>query len=245
MERSKLKLLKNKRIGNFKLLSFEGNLKKNPLPGNFYMLVDTEDKFYLPRPYSVFHFENNVISFLVKDVGRFSEYLFNMKKDEEIYLLGPYGNNIQIKEKPIFIAGGIGFAPLFFHSSFLNDFIFFFGGMTKKDIICYKFINKEKIFVSTDDGSFGFKGDIVSIFLEKTKEIDLNGREIFACGPKSMLKKLKSCQNEINIPIYFYLEERMGCGFGGCKGCAILTKNGYKLVCKDGPVFRSEEVIFG
>lgn len=244
MERLKVRLLKNEKIGSFQLLKFKGVFKKSPLPGNFYMLSDDSDRFFLPRPYSVFDFADNEIYFLIKNVGRFSDYLFNMKKNDEIFLIGPYGNKVKITKKTIFISGGIGFAPLHFHSKFIKDFLFFFGGRKKEEILCSKFIDKGKIFVSTDDGSLGFKGDVVELFLKKIKEINIKDRVIFACGPRQMLKKIKDNEENIKIPIYFYLEERMGCGFGGCKGCSVLTDSGYKFVCKDGPVFLSKEVKF-
>ncbi len=242
MERLKIKLIRNDKIGNFHLLKFKGKFNNKPLPGNFFMLSDESDRFFLPRPYSVFDFSCDEICFLIKNVGRFSEFLSNLKINYEIFITGPYGNSVKNKKNAIFIAGGIGFAPLYFHSKFTDDFIFFLGGKTKEDIICSKFVNKEKIFVSTEDGSYGYKSNVIDLFLEKIKEINIEGRTIYACGPKQMLKKLKELEDSLKIPIYFYLEERMGCGFGGCKGCAVLTNSGYKLVCKDGPVFLSKEV---
>ncbi len=242
MERLKVKLIRNKEIGSFKILKFIGDFSEIPKPGNFYMLLDDGERFFLPRPYSVFDFERNNIYFLVKNVGRFSDYLFRLKNGDEIFLMGPYGNNAPLTEKAVYIAGGIGFAPLYFHSKFVKDFYFFIGGRNKNDVQCNKIIQGTKIYVSTDDGSYGFKGDVVSLFLSKLKEINFSNTTLFACGPKPMLKKIKEIEMELKIPIYFFLEERMGCGFGGCKGCAVLSLDGYRLVCKDGPVFLSREV---
>ena len=61
----------------------------------------------------------------------------------------------------------------------------------------------------------------------------------YACGPKPMYKALSSV---VKTDGQYSFEERMGCGFGACMGCSILTKNGAKRICKDGPVFGSEEI---
>jgi len=243
LERLKIILKKNEKIGKFNLLCFEGEFHYTPSPGNFYMLSKDNYEFILPRPFSVFDFKNGKIYFLIKKVGRFTDFLFHLKPGEEIFLNGPYGKKIEHFDKIIFIAGGIGFAPLHFHSLFTNDFYFFFGGTTKDEILCHKFIEKN-IFVSTDDGSFGYKGDVLSLFKSHLNKIDFKERKIFACGPRNMLKELKKISEEIKIETYFYMEERMGCGFGGCKGCAIKTINNYRLLCKEGTVFLSSEVIF-
>ena len=63
---------------------------------------------------------------------------------------------------------------------------------------------------------------------------------LYACGPLPMLKAL----TKYNADSQLSLEERMGCGFGACMGCSIQTKNGYKRVCKDGPVFDKEELLW-
>ena len=63
----------------------------------------------------------------------------------------------------------------------------------------------------------------------------------YTCGPTAMLKAVNRAAKTDG---QFSFEERMGCGFGACMGCSIMTKNGAKRVCKDGPVFRGEEIIW-
>jgi dihydroorotate dehydrogenase electron transfer subunit len=67
---------------------------------------------------------------------------------------------------------------------------------------------------------------------------------IYACGPKPMLEAVAKIAAERNIKGYVSLEEKMGCGFGACLGCAVKTTNGYKRVCKEGPVFPLEEIVW-
>ena len=64
---------------------------------------------------------------------------------------------------------------------------------------------------------------------------------VYACGPTAMLKALDPM---IEAGAQYSFEERMGCGFGACMGCTVQTKNGNKRVCRDGPVFRREEVLW-
>lgn len=93
------------------------------------------------------------------------------------------------------------------------------------------------VYISTVDGSYGTKGFVTDIIK------NLNGYSYFyACGPMPMLKAI--CMSISDIHGQVSLEERMGCGFGACMGCTIETQNGYKRVCKDGPVFKKEEVIW-
>ena len=72
---------------------------------------------------------------------------------------------------------------------------------------------------------------------------------ICACGPMPMLRNIANIAKENNIPCQVSLEQRMACGVGACLGCAVAVfdENGqqtYKHVCKDGPVFNAEEVVF-
>lgn len=59
-----------------------------------------------------------------------------------------------------------------------------------------------------------------------------------------MLKEVSKIALKNNVPCQVSLEARMACGLGVCRGCVIETKNGFKAVCKDGPVFESQEVIW-
>ena len=99
-----------------------------------------------------------------------------------------------------------------------------------------------KVYVATDDGSVGFKGNVVDLLRAE----GIKGDMIYSCGPKIMLKFLSMYAEENNIPCQVSMEERMACGIGACVGCVVQIKDGegwaYKKVCKDGPVFDSREV---
>ena len=88
--------------------------------------------------------------------------------------------------------------------------------------------------VTTADGSYGIKGFVT----DALPEYDYY---YFTCGPEPMLKAVyKNAKGDGQ----FSFEERMGCGFGACMGCSHKTVKGYKRVCKDGPVFKKEEILW-
>ena len=145
--------------------------------------------------------------------------------------------------------------------------IVFIGAKTKKQILCTQEFKALDCIVklATDDGSVGFKGrvtDLLRVFLEQapletrqkrplavaSSNLFLMGPakrvRLFSCGPHPMLKAIAEIAGEYKINAQLSLEEHMACGLGACLGCAVMTKAGYKTVCKDGPVFSSEELVW-
>ena len=113
-----------------------------------------------------------------------------------------------------------------------------------------QFLNDEfepfaSVYVATEDGSAGTKGNVLDAIREK----GLNADVIYACGPTPMLKAIKAYAMEQGIECYLSLEEKMACGIGACLACVCQSKDvdhhshvHNKRICKDGPVFRAEEV---
>ena len=101
------------------------------------------------------------------------------------------------------------------------------------------------LYISTEDGSVGTKGNVMDTIREQSLDADI----IFACGPTPMLRAIKAYAEEKKIECYISLEERMACGIGACLACVCKTKEkdahsnvNNKRICKDGPVFLSTEV---
>ena len=123
----------------------------------------------------------------------------------------------------------------------------FIGGRTKKQIVSDKELRKlgVKVYISTEDGSRGYKGLITDLLKRKARAMSYElGVRIYACGPKPMLKEVAKLARQLKIPCQVSLEEYMACGIGTCLGCAVKTRTGFKLVCKDGPVFDAGEIIW-
>jgi dihydroorotate dehydrogenase electron transfer subunit len=209
----------------------------------------------------------NNVGIVYKIVGKGTSLLKEMAVGESVDVLGPLGNGFDLgpvfknKQNALLVSGGMGVAPLIFLAQFIkkknkNIKIEAFIGMdTKKELICLDDLKKLgcKINISTDDGSQGFKG-YVSDMLEKYlfKQQSLNPAPyVYACGPKPMLKALQKTGEKFQIPGQVSLDEMMGCGIGACLGCVINTRDleqpgrpVYKRICKDGPVFDINQIIW-
>jgi len=106
--------------------------------------------------------------------------------------------------------------------------------------------------IATDDGSLGFNGPVTACLADWLKKNDSLSQEtaIFACGPEAMLAKVAEIAAGRKIECQVSMERMMACGIGVCQSCAVECKvegskdTAYKLCCKDGPVFDSNEVIF-
>lgn len=106
--------------------------------------------------------------------------------------------------------------------------------------------------VATDDGSAGYHGFITDCLAEWLSNSSLPTKDIviYSCGPESMLAKMAQLAKEKNIDCQLSLERRMACGIGLCQSCAVecrvpgSNETTYKMCCKDGPVFNSNEVVF-
>ncbi|MDE7306018.1 MAG: dihydroorotate dehydrogenase electron transfer subunit, partial [Clostridia bacterium] len=157
------------------------------------------------------------------------------------------GFNLDGYKKIAVIGGGVGIFPLIATiRENLNDKEFYsFMGFRNKAAVCLldELEKSKSLIVTTDDGSYGEKGNVVEAYLKRSDEIKADA--IIACGPPVMLKVLKQQLEESGskIPCFVSLEERMGCGVGACLVCVCKKSDGENArVCKDGPVFNINEV---
>jgi len=226
----------------FKLI-IEGNTSTVKRAGQFVNIQI--DNFYLRRPISVCDYDDNTITLIYKILGEGTEALSKYRVGDYLDLLVGLGNGFNVDaecQKPLVIGGGVGVPPLYNLTKKLLEkgknptLVICFN--TEKEIFLYnEFKNLGlNVFVATLDGSFGTKG----YFSNVIKENCLNYDYYYACGNLPMIKNIHSFM-QVEGQISF--EERMGCGFGGCMGCSIKTRNGYKKVCTD-TVLLSNEVIF-
>jgi dihydroorotate dehydrogenase electron transfer subunit len=151
----------------------------------------------------------------------------------------------------------MGVAPLIFLAEKLTErktqnskhkTLVLIGAKTKKQILCEKEFKELgcDVKIATDDGSMGFQGKVTALLkkvLPGTRYL-VPGTTIYACGPKPMLKEISRFSQRYDIPAQLSLDEHMACGIGVCLGCVVKTKAGFQRVCKDGPVFKAEEIIW-
>ncbi len=225
------------------------NIAEEAKPGQFCNIkVNDSISPLLRRPFSICDIENDIISFQFNLVGEGTKILSQKKKGEVLNIIGPLGVGFDISgdyENVIIVAGGIGAAPFPFlikNISKNKNIISFVGGRSKKDIVEYKLKN---IIASTDDGSEGFHGNVVQLLDSEIIKYDSDNTKIFACGPNPMLRALSQFTIEKGFDCEISTESVMACGFGICQGCNVegAHSDRFLLVCKDGPVFKAEDVI--
>jgi dihydroorotate dehydrogenase electron transfer subunit len=148
---------------------------------------------------------------------------------------------------PLVIAGGIGIASVFpFLEAHQGRAFVFYGARSGDEIFMLDELKEmsREVFISTDDGSSGTKGNVAGLldnYLDRNR-MDISRYVLYACGPHPMLKAVSKVAASRGIAAYLSMEEHMACGLGACLGCVVKTKTGYKRVCKEGPVFNSEEI---
>lgn len=250
MKINDVRILKNIKIAKdiYKMVVYSSEMAKETGPGQFYefKVSSTYDPI-LRRPISIGLVEKDLLIFYYKIVGKGTKLMTQFKEGDYINILGPLGKKFPIyKDKVVLvIGGGIGIAPLIFLSEHLklnNNRVKFLSGFhSKKEIYIedlYSILPPDDIKIFTDDGSKGSKGFPTDNLEGLIDNYDL----VYSCGPEIMMKKINKIAFQKDIPVYYSLEEIMGCGVGVCMGCAVETVDGYKLVCKDGPIFKGREL---
>ena len=204
------------------------------------------DGLYLRRPISVCNYNDGELTLIYKVVGKGTDLMSQMAEGTQLDVLTGLGNGFNIDhecEKPLLVGGGVGVPPLY---RLTRDLItrgkkvtVVLGFNTESEIFYVEKFEAlgAKVIIATADGSVGVKGFVTNAIAESGVDADY----FYSCGPLPMLKAL--CQG-LEIDGEVSLEERMGCGFGICMGCSIQTTKGAKRVCKEGPVFKKEEVIW-
>lgn len=269
MYQGKMKILVNDKIAPeyYKMALSAPEIIKTAIPGQFiHIKVSDSYEPLLRRPFGIHSIRNkDTIEILYRVVGKGTALLSEKKAGEELDVLGPLGNGFEINkeriEKVTLIAGGAGVAPLFFLTQKLIDYskniMVLIGARTKELIFCeqeFKDLGLD-VQIATEDGSYGHKGLVTDLLWSLFHPlIPASGGQhhltplLFACGPSIMLRAVTNFSIKNNLPSQLSLESQMACGVGACLGCAIKVKNGtktlYKRVCKDGPIFEANEIIW-
>lgn len=204
--------------------------------------------------------ERDFMEFSVKKCGCLTTFLHEAEVGQQITVRGPYGNGFPVEsdfvgKDLVFIAGGIGLAPLHSvinycraKSANYGSLQVIYGARTKNDLVDYDEIVNDwqndknmSVHLTIDNAQDDWSGHVgfIPAYVKELKP-DLS-KTILMCGPPIMIKFTLAALKELGFnekQVYTTMELRMKCGIGKCGRCNI----GNKYVCKDGPVFRFDEL---
>ncbi|TSA13081.1 MAG: dihydroorotate dehydrogenase electron transfer subunit [Deltaproteobacteria bacterium] len=221
-------------------------------PGQFLMLRvgQTLDPL-LRRPFSIHAVhDSRTVDILYRVVGKGTNLLTAIKKGGKLDIVGPLGRGFSWREDlpSLFVAGGMGIAPLFFLAQIITQngtgakTSVLIGARNKIELLCVKELKAMGLQVeaATEDGSAGKRGLVTDLL---TRKIITSRPVLYTCGPYPMLRAVAHLAREHGLSCQVSLESFMACGLGACLGCVAEMRNGDLVrVCKEGPVFDAYEV---
>jgi len=215
-------------------------------PGQFVMVRCGD--YLLRRPLSVHQADGGEMALLLTIVGKGTRWLSQRKTGESIDIFGPLGNGYSIhpdSKHLLLVAGGIGIAPLVFLAQQAAKLgcsaTLLLGAKTATELYPQRLLPSGiELIIATEDGSGGKRGLVTDLTPEYAEWAD----QVFACGPMPMYKTMAQMPELRNKPVQISLEVRMGCGLGVCYGCTVKARSGLKQVCKDGPVFNLDDILW-
>jgi dihydroorotate dehydrogenase electron transfer subunit len=264
----KCRVLDHQQTGSrfYKLTLLSKYISAHAEPGQFVEVKCTDGYDpLLRRPISLHRInpEHETFELFYEVVGKGTELLTKFTVGAELDVLGPLGSGFKIdpaKKIHLLVGGGMGVAPLRALAEAIKGpgtrvqgpggkaIYSLIGAKTKEGILCEADLKtvSDQVVISTDNGSYGKKGFISDLLIGLLDNTLATGSwtlaTIYACGPKPMLKAVAEISWQKKIDCQLSMEERMACGIGACKGCAVKTVSGYKMACKDGPVFDAREI---
>lgn len=249
-----LKVVANERLApNFALLKLQGDEPlPDMLPGQFAEIrVDNAPNTFLRRPISINFVDRqqNSIWFLIQLVGEGTKRLATLELGAIVNVLLPLGNGFAMPlrpaEKLLLVGGGAGIAPmLFFGKQLMMEDIrptFLLGARTASMLLqLNEFSKYGDVYTTTEDGSHGEKGFVTQHSILRSQHFD----RIYCCGPKPMMVSVAKYAKANGITCEVSLENKMACGLGACLCCVENTTSGNVCVCKEGPVFNINDLLW-
>lgn len=222
-------------------LRLHGDVSAVTAPGQFVSIK--LNGFFLRRPFSVCDWESGGLTVIYKVLGGGTRSMAALPEGAPLDTLTGLGNGFDLScsgDAPLLTGGGVGAAPLYGLAKRLTaqgkrvTAVLGFNHASERFLADEFSALGARTVLLTADGSAGRRG-LVPDGMALAGEYS----HLYACGPEAMLRAVyERCRTSGQ----FSLEERMGCGFGACMGCSCQTKDGHKRVCRDGPVFRKEEL---
>lgn len=237
-------------------------------PGQFVEVrVDGSPSTFLRRPISINFVDRaqNELWLLVAVVGEGTRRLAQMKSGDTLNCLLPLGNGWTLpvnsisaddnsangasasdaQARHLLVGGGVGVAPLLYLGAELQkegfEPTFLLGARSAKDLLMLdSFRQYGRVFITTEDGSCGERGFVPQHSVLQTESFDM----IHTCGPTPMMKAVARYARQAQVACEVSLENLMACGLGACLCCVEKTTEGNVCVCKEGPVFNINRLLW-
>ncbi len=221
-------------------------------PGQFVEVrVDNSPTTFLRRPISINFFDKdrNELWLLVAAIGDGTRHLAELQSGDSLNCVLPLGNGFTMpadkSKKLLLVGGGVGVAPLLYFGKCFKDMggrpTFLLGARTAKDLLELELFKElGDVYITTEDESEGEKGFVTNHSILKTETFN----QISTCGPKPMMVSVAKYAASNNINCEASLENMMACGLGACLCCVEKTTKGNLCVCKQGPVFNINQLLW-
>ncbi|MFA6474575.1 MAG: dihydroorotate dehydrogenase electron transfer subunit [Patescibacteria group bacterium] len=230
---------------NVKGFTFNFN-NLNSQPGQFVML-------WLPgvdqKPFSIAADNGKTFTTVVFKLKNFTTALFKLKPGAKVGVSGPYGNPYTWKPKQhvIAVGGGYGAAPLVYLINTVKkqqcSYELLVGARTK-DLLLYTDHFPKHTFLSTNDGSTGYKGFITGVLEQRLQTItktQLKHTTVYVCGPEPMEYAVAMLAKKYGVESQISVERYMKCGFGVCGQCCMDDTG--EPMCQVGPVITGKKAL--
>ena len=234
-------------------LVLEGEMVEAMKAGQFLHLRVPDDAHLLRRPISISSIDKvkKQCHLIYRIEGSGTAIFSTLKPGDRLDVMGPQGNGFDLSEldnhsKVLLVGGGIGVPPLLEVAKQLYErgieITTVLGFASKNAVILEdELVQYSQVFVTTDDGTYGIKGNVSVVINECDTEFDA----IYSCGAPGMMKYIN--QTFYDHPrAYLSLESRMACGMGACYACVLKVPDSDTVsqrVCEDGPVFKTGTVV--
>ncbi|GAA0078614.1 sulfide/dihydroorotate dehydrogenase-like FAD/NAD-binding protein [Clostridium sp. CTA-5] len=245
---------KRELTNNIYLMDIEApRVAKSAQPGQFIIIKNDEKGERVPLTIADYNREKGTVTIVFQTVGKSTQELAKYEVGECVAdFVGPLGQPSEFihedleelkKKKLIFIAGGVGAAPVYPQVKWMHengiDVDVIIGSRTKDLLILEEEMKKVagNLYVATDDGSYGFNGRVTDCLIDLVTNKGKKYDHAVVIGPMIMMKFMAALTKELEIPTTVSLNPIMVDGTGMCGACRVTVGGEVKFACVDGPEF--------
>ena len=235
-------------------------LAVSALPGQFLIVRATENGERIPLTVSDYDKNDGTVTIVTQQIGASSSEIISFEEGEAFAdVVGPLGIPSDFTEMPeeelrgkkyIFIAGGVGTAPVYPQVKWLHEHgvaVDVIVGAKTKDLVIYKEEMEavcDNLYLCTDDGSAGFKGMVTAMLEKLVVEEGKKYDQAVAIGPMIMMKFATLTCKKLELPVIVSLNTLMVDGTGMCGACRVTVAGKTRFACVEGPEFNGYDVDF-